>query len=139
MKPKPVAKSAAVKTSVARAAEATKHAKPAVAKAAVPAKPKLVKEVVYPRAKPLTPAELAAAEAPPVPVVHVTATKPRVAETTDPNSLGATLNPYGTPPAKNATIGANGAPAAPPSTALAPPQSDTPAKPVSNNSNDTVP
>jgi hypothetical protein len=135
---KPLAKSAVAKKSVAKSSESTKHVKPVVAKTVVTSKAKVAKAAIYPRAKPLSPAELAAAEAPPAPPVHVTATKPRVAETSDPNSLGAPLNPYGTPAARNASIGANGAQSAPPSDALAPPPS-APAKPVSNSSNDTVP
>jgi hypothetical protein len=130
---KPIVKAAATKTKVVKADASTKHVKPAVAKTAVPPKPKMAKEVVYPRAKPLSAAELAAAEAPPAPVVHVTATKPRVAETSDPNSLGAPINPYGTPAARAATIGANGSQPVPANA------SSSATKPASSGSNDTVP
>jgi hypothetical protein len=87
MKAKPV---------VAKTPKAVKPAqpKPAVVKAAAPKKTNEVKEPVYPRAKPVSAAELAQAEAASAPAPPP---KIRVAETSDPNSLGAPLDPYASP------------------------------------------
>jgi hypothetical protein len=133
---KSVVKAPSLKAPAVKIAESTKHAppKPTVAKIAVPSKPKVAKERAYPRAKPLTPAEIAhlTPPAPVVPIVHVTATKPRVAETSDPNSLGAPINPYGNPAALPAITSKNA------STPSSTPSKPAP-EPATNASNNTTP
>jgi hypothetical protein len=114
------------KTVVSTVTEKTKP-KPSAAMAET-TKPKPSPEKTYPRAKPVSASEMVSSEPPKT----AAPAKPRVPES-DPNSLGAPLNPYATPIASNSTTGANAAPV----NADGTPAKKT--KPAASGPNDTVP